>query len=525
MTSCIANLKMNKKILIVPLIVMVLLIALALVSYSGLAAQKGALDDLFLIRFKANQDTVDTIYRMAMVHKNIFRMFGLGASGMDASKWENIGKEQMQNLQDLKAGFAQTANSKNLMAQEKVFYEKALKAIEEYEAMTRKAIQVSGADISLALAMMSPIEERFLTMNGIMEELAAFERQQSKNRYESSLRSYATVMKSFGIVLVAAILLALGAGIFVSRRITAPIRRMIAALQKIAEGDLREEMILSSKDEIGELAYSVESMRLKMGDTVGQCVAMSQTLSEAASQQAASLEETSSSLEEMASMTKQNAGNASQANELMTSARQTIVKADSSMKELTRSMREINQAGEETQKIVKTIDEIAFQTNLLALNAAVEAARAGEAGAGFAVVADEVRNLAMRAAEAARNTTGLMEDIVRKVKNGESLVKLVNEAFQEVTGSSEKVVGLVGEIAAASQEQSQGIDQVNKAVAEMNQTTQHNAASAEEWLPSWPCSGRTKGPPRPILLRPRGTRNGFDRKKKGPEERDSFLKE
>ena len=137
-------------------------------------------------------------------------------------------------------------------------------------------------------------------------------------------------------------------------------------------------------------------------------------------------------------------------------------------------------ASEETAKIIKTIDEIAFQTNLLALNAAVEAARAGEAGAGFAVVADEVRNLAMRAAEAAKNTANLIEGTVNKVKEGSDLVGLTAEAFSQVAASSTKMKELVGEISAASGEQSQGVDQINKAINEMNQVTQQVAANAEE---------------------------------------------
>ncbi|HQN17662.1 MAG TPA: methyl-accepting chemotaxis protein, partial [Syntrophobacteraceae bacterium] len=194
----------------------------------------------------------------------------------------------------------------------------------------------------------------------------------------------------------------------------------------------------------------------------------------------ASLEETSSALEEVTSMTKQNADNAIQANRLMMESSTIVNQANQTMADLTTSMNEISRASEETQKIIKTIDEIAFQTNLLALNAAVEAARAGEAGAGFAVVADEVRNLAMRAAEAAKNTAALIEGTVRKIKEGNQLVEKTNQDFQQVSASVTKSGELVGEIAAASQEQAQGIGEVNTAVAEMDKVVQQNAANAEE---------------------------------------------
>jgi len=212
----------------------------------------------------------------------------------------------------------------------------------------------------------------------------------------------------------------------------------------------------------------------------GQVAASSQSLAQGSSEQAASIEETSSSLEEMSSMTKQNTGNAKQADNLMKDANQVVGQANQSMSELTGSMGEISKASEETSKIIKTIDEIAFQTNLLALNAAVEAARAGEAGAGFAVVADEVRNLAMRAADAAKDTAELIEGTVKKVNEGSELVTHTNEAFTQVSTSSAKVGELVAEIAAASDEQSRGIEQVNTAVSEMDKVTQSNAANAEE---------------------------------------------
>nr|MDA3834342.1 methyl-accepting chemotaxis protein [Spirochaetales bacterium] len=212
----------------------------------------------------------------------------------------------------------------------------------------------------------------------------------------------------------------------------------------------------------------------------GQVSSSSQSLAEGASEQAAAIEETSSSLEEMSSMTKQNADNAGQADSLMKETSHVVSDANSSMTELTTSMKEISIASDETQKVIKTIDEIAFQTNLLALNAAVEAARAGEAGAGFAVVAEEVRNLALRSADAAKNTADMIEGTVKKIKNGSELVTRTNDAFTKVAESSSKVGELVAEISAASNEQAQGIEQTNTAVAEMDKVVQQNAANAEE---------------------------------------------
>ena len=206
----------------------------------------------------------------------------------------------------------------------------------------------------------------------------------------------------------------------------------------------------------------------------------SKTLADGASQQAAAIEETSASLEEMATMTRTNAENVNKADGLMGEVNGCVSQASDYMGKLASSMNQITTASEETQKIVKTIDEIAFQTNLLALNAAVEAARAGEVGAGFAVVADEVRNLSMRAADAARNTAGLIDGTVKKVKEGSGLMNSTREAFGKVSQSSSKVAELLAEVATASREQSQGIDQVNKAVAEMDKVTQQTAASAEE---------------------------------------------
>jgi methyl-accepting chemotaxis protein len=211
-----------------------------------------------------------------------------------------------------------------------------------------------------------------------------------------------------------------------------------------------------------------------------QVSSASQSLAEGATEQAAGLEETSSSLEEMSSMTKQNADNAQQANTLAAEAKKAANSGSEAMERMAGAIEDIKKSSDETAKIIKVIDEIAFQTNLLALNAAVEAARAGEAGKGFAVVAEEVRNLAMRSAEAAKNTSNLIEQSVNNSRNGVQICSEVKKALDEIVGSIGKTTDLVGEIAAASNEQAQGVDQINTAVSQMDKVTQQNAANAEE---------------------------------------------
>jgi methyl-accepting chemotaxis protein len=238
---------------------------------------------------------------------------------------------------------------------------------------------------------------------------------------------------------------------------------------------------------VRHITKSLSGIARSMGEAVDQVAtaasevsSSSQSLAEGASEQAASLEETASALEEMASMATQNSHNASEANRMTQETAKAVRDAMEAMNKLVNSIKDIDKASEETEKIIKTIDEIAFQTNLLALNAAVEAARAGEAGAGFAVVADEVRALAMRAAEAAKNTAGLIDNTRKRVQEGTTYVNLAEETFRTVETRANKITELIGEIAAASNEQAEGVGQINKAVSDMDKVVQQTAASAEE---------------------------------------------
>jgi methyl-accepting chemotaxis protein/methyl-accepting chemotaxis protein-1 (serine sensor receptor) len=218
----------------------------------------------------------------------------------------------------------------------------------------------------------------------------------------------------------------------------------------------------------------------QVASAAGQVSSSSQSLAQGSSEQAASLEETSASSEEIASMARKNSENSREAAGLVTGSQQKFVQTNHSLDQMVVAMGEINTQSDKIAKIIKVIDEIAFQTNILALNAAVEAARAGEAGMGFAVVADEVRNLAQRCAQAAKDTATLIEESIAKSNDGKVKVDQVAAAIRTITEESAKVKTLVDEVNLGSQEQARGIEQIGKAIIQMEQVTQKTAANAEE---------------------------------------------
>ena len=288
--------------------------------------------------------------------------------------------------------------------------------------------------------------------------------------------------------------LAVAISSYMARGVFRPLQRTIKQLDTLAAGDLTGKIEVRSNNEIGQMEAAFKRMQDGLIRTVTavrrgvdeinvgskEIAAGNTDLSSRTEEQAASLEETAASMQELASTVKQNTENARQANQLAASASEVAVRGGSAVAEVVDTMQAISASSKKISEIVSVIDGIAFQTNILALNAAVEAARAGEQGKGFAVVAGEVRTLAQRSAQAAKEIKQLIEDSVGKVSIGSGQVERAGTTMQEIVASVKRVTDIMGEISAASEEQSTGIDQVNRAVNQMDEVTQQNAALVEE---------------------------------------------
>ncbi|MGJ7914963.1 methyl-accepting chemotaxis protein [Massilia sp. LXY-6] len=341
------------------------------------------------------------------------------------------------------------------------------------------------------VAKLNPAQGEYMSQ---VRALVAYGGELMKTSADLAAREYEAARNLMIELATVAVLLAVAAAYLVTRSITQPLAHAVEVARKVASGDLSSHIVVTSKDETGELMHALKDMNDSLAHLVGQVRAGTDTIATASSQisagnqdlsarteqQASSLEETASSMEELTATVKQNGDNARQANNMARSASEVAARGGALAAQVGQTMDLINESSHRIADIIGVIDGIAFQTNILALNAAVEAARAGEQGRGFAVVASEVRNLAQRSAAAAKEIKALIDDSVSKVDDGTELVQRAGDTMSEIVASVRRVTDLMAEIAAASAEQSAGIEQVSQAVGQMDQVTQQNAALVEQ---------------------------------------------
>ncbi len=336
-----------------------------------------------------------------------------------------------------------------------------------------------------------PAAQRYV---GSMQALQQYEHELVGEKLQQAKATHDRQLVLIGVIALVALLVGVLVAWRVARSVTVPVAGAVRAARAVADGDLTQTVPVDRRDELGQLQQALADMKASLLSTVAQVrqasdnigVASSeiasgnQDLSARTEQTASSLEETAASMEELTATVRTSADSARQANQLAASASEIAVRGGEVVSQVVATMQEIHHSSQKINDIIGVIDGIAFQTNILALNAAVEAARAGEQGRGFAVVASEVRNLAQRSAEAAKEIKGLIGTSVDKVDVGTRLVADAGQTMSEIVGSIQRVSDIVGEITAASGEQSDGIGQVNVAVSQLDQMTQQNAALVEQ---------------------------------------------
>ncbi|RFP13261.1 HAMP domain-containing protein [Duganella sp. BJB488] len=492
----IGNLKIGTRLGAGFAIVLLLLLFIAGLGISRLAALKDNMDEIVNINDVEGRLAIamrTTISDRATAIRNLILLTD------EAEMQPEMGRVKMQNALYAEAEDKlgkMFANSPTTSNQEKALFAKI--KVEE-----RAAMPVLMRIAELGLANKSEEATKLLFVNlrpmqrawfNSVSELADLEdkmNQESISDAEKAYSSARTLMITLSIFATA-----LGAFVawLIARGITRPIEQAVRVAQIVASGDLTYQVNVETSDETGLLLQALKEMNASLVNIVGQVRTGTDTIATASSQivagnlelssrteqQASSLEETASSMEEMTSTVKQNADNARQANQLAISASEVAIKGGAVVSQVVGTMESINASSKKIVDIIGVIDGIAFQTNILALNAAVEAARAGEQGRGFAVVASEVRNLAQRSASAAKEIKTLIGDSVDKVDIGTKLVDQAGSTMQAIVESIKSVTDIMEEITSASQEQTSGIEQINQAITQMDQVTQKNAALVEE---------------------------------------------
>ncbi len=485
------QLKISTRLAVAFAVMVLLLVALGAVGLVRSANQRAELKDVIDVRIPivktlgalndgVNEQAIQlrnlAIFTSDAIVKSATSQIAAAAADVDA-QYKTLtalvtsekGKELMARMQQRRGDF-QKLRDQYLTTLQQGQRDEALKLLEDQLRPAQRAY-------------MAAIDEQFEF--------------QSQRTVDAGARAEAAAVSLQRDVLIAgalAIAIAIFLAITIIRSITRPLAQAVEAADRVASGDLSGQIVVQSKDETGLLLSALQRMQQSLVNTVSsvrqnaegvasasaQIASGNNDLSARTEQQASALEETAASMEELGSTVRQNADNARAANQLAVSASTVAVQGGDVVAEVVETMKGINASSNKIADIISVIDGIAFQTNILALNAAVEAARAGEQGRGFAVVAGEVRNLAGRSAEAAKEIKALITASVERVEQGTALVDKAGATMTEVVSAIRRVTDIMGEISAASSEQSAGVGQVGEAVTQMDQATQQNAALVEE---------------------------------------------
>jgi len=485
------NLKIAKKLLLSFSVVLMLICALGVFAVMQLDKVNNASTDI-ANNWMPSINALGNI-KMAMARARSFELQAIVATSPERVKEaENNANVQLGLLSTAQASYVKLISEES----EKTAYPQIAKAVELFVAEHPKIIALAVADkkADATNLLQADSTTQYRKIIEQLDQLIKVNTNGAENSSSIADHIYFGARILIFSLLLGSVVIALVLAMWLARIISRPLDEALGVAKRVAEGDLTADIMPHSTDEVGELMSALKAMNDNLLRIVSEVrsgadtIAIASTeiatgnldLSSRTEEQAGSLEETASAMEQMTSTVKQNADNAHQANQLAASASTVAIAGGDVVSRVVTTMDAINMSSRKIVDIISVIDGIAFQTNILALNAAVEAARAGEQGRGFAVVASEVRSLAQRSAAAAKEIKTLIEDSVSKVDDGSKLVVQAGTTMTEVVDSVRRVTDIVSEISAASTEQSTGIEEINRAITQMDEVTQQNAALVEQ---------------------------------------------
>ncbi|HEX2545912.1 MAG TPA: methyl-accepting chemotaxis protein [Ramlibacter sp.] len=485
--------KIWHKIMVAPSIAIVFLLALGAISWQMLNRQNAAMHDLAVNRMTAAEMAAEASGEFSEVHASVYRLLTWIAN-VKEDQVRQTSLQQRQKLEAVTKSLADLAGRDGLTDEGRKLIADMQPKIARYRKLMDDAVDIATADVATGTMAMQAADAQYQSALKDLAALVALEKKLGNDSYEAAAAASRLAMFILVALVLAAVAVSATAAFVLSRAIVRPLQAATKAADRIANGDLAVEVQARGSDETADLLRSLAQMAQNLrelvsdvsggahmvADTSGQIAQGNVDLSQRTEEQASTLEETASSMEELTSTVSLNAQNARQASQLAVGASDIARKGGQVVGQVVSTMTGISESSRRIADIIGVIDGIAFQTNILALNAAVEAARAGDQGRGFAVVAAEVRNLAQRSAAAAKEIKGLIGESVDKVDAGTRLVDDAGKTMGEIVASVKKVSDLIAEIAAASEEQDAGIQQVNTAIAQMDQVVQQNASLVEE---------------------------------------------